>query len=153
VITIASGGSRGDFVGVDNNNGTLFLTQTDSVYRAVVWSGLWITTVTPEPGASALTFDRARRAATKAYILAQMRAAATGCRRLRAVGFAARQKGVRMNEIAERPPSPGGYPAESGGCVFARTFFRGGQAGGRCRVVDASNRAMLEVFRGACMQA
>jgi len=30
---IASGGSRGDYVGLDNTNGTLFLTQTDSVYR------------------------------------------------------------------------------------------------------------------------
>ena len=30
---IASGGSRGDYVGVDGTNGTLFLTQTDSVYR------------------------------------------------------------------------------------------------------------------------
>lgn len=30
---IASGGSRGDYVGVDSTNGTLFLTQTDSVYR------------------------------------------------------------------------------------------------------------------------
>jgi len=55
VITIASGGSRGDFVGVDNNNGTLFLTQTDSVYRLSCGPGCGFTTITPEPGASALT--------------------------------------------------------------------------------------------------
>jgi hypothetical protein len=32
-LLIATGGSRGDYVGIDNTNGTLFLTQTDSVYR------------------------------------------------------------------------------------------------------------------------
>jgi hypothetical protein len=32
-VIIANGGSRGDYVGVDGTNGTLFLTQTDSVYR------------------------------------------------------------------------------------------------------------------------
>ena len=33
VVTIASGGSRGDYVGLDLTNGSLFLTQSDSVYR------------------------------------------------------------------------------------------------------------------------
>ena len=33
VTLVATGGSRGDYVGVDSTNGTLFLTQTDSVYR------------------------------------------------------------------------------------------------------------------------
>ena len=32
-VEIASGGSRGDYVGIDGNDGSLFLTQTDSVYR------------------------------------------------------------------------------------------------------------------------
>jgi hypothetical protein len=32
-VTIASGGSRGDYVGTDLTNGSLFLTQTDSVFR------------------------------------------------------------------------------------------------------------------------
>ena len=33
VATIASGGTRGDYVGLDLTNGSLFLTQSDSVYR------------------------------------------------------------------------------------------------------------------------
>jgi len=33
VVTIASGGTRGDYVGLDLTNGSLFLTQSDSVYR------------------------------------------------------------------------------------------------------------------------
>ena len=33
VVTIASGGTRGDYVGIDLTNGSLFLTQSDSVYR------------------------------------------------------------------------------------------------------------------------
>jgi hypothetical protein len=32
-VTIASGGSRGDYVGLDLTNGSLFLTQSDLVYR------------------------------------------------------------------------------------------------------------------------
>ena len=32
-MTIASGGTRGDYVGIDLTNGSLFLTQSDSVYR------------------------------------------------------------------------------------------------------------------------
>jgi len=53
--TIANGGTRGDFVGVDNNNGTLFLTQTDAVYRLSCGPGCGFAPAAPEPGASALT--------------------------------------------------------------------------------------------------
>ena len=50
VTTIANGGSRGDFVGADKNNGTLFLSQTDSVARLSCGPGCQFTTTTPEPG-------------------------------------------------------------------------------------------------------
>jgi hypothetical protein len=35
VVTIASGGTRGDYVGLDLTNGSLFLTQSDSVFRLI----------------------------------------------------------------------------------------------------------------------
>jgi hypothetical protein len=51
VVTIANGGSRGDFVGVDGNNGTLFLSQTDSVDRLSCGPGCgFVQVTTPEPG-------------------------------------------------------------------------------------------------------
>lgn len=55
-VIIASGGSRGDYVGVDNTNGTLFLTQTDSVYRLSCGPNCQFTTVpgVPEPETYAL---------------------------------------------------------------------------------------------------
>jgi hypothetical protein len=51
VTAIATGGSRGDFVGVDNNNGTIFLSQTSSVDRLSCGAGCEFTTpmTTPEP--------------------------------------------------------------------------------------------------------
>jgi len=39
VTTIASGGSRGDYVGFDTSNGTLFLSQSDSLLRLSVAGG------------------------------------------------------------------------------------------------------------------
>lgn len=55
VTIIANGGSRGDFVGVDNNNGTLFLSQTDSVDRLSCGPGCGFGLPTPEPGTIFLT--------------------------------------------------------------------------------------------------
>lgn len=55
VTAIANGGSRGDFVGIDRNNGSLFLTQTDSVDRLTCGPGCFATTGTPEPGGIWLT--------------------------------------------------------------------------------------------------
>jgi hypothetical protein len=57
VVAIANGGSRGDFVGVDLNNGTLFLSQTDSVYRLSCGPncGFAPPPATPEPAANTLT--------------------------------------------------------------------------------------------------
>lgn len=46
---IASGGSRGDFVSVDPNNGTLLLTQTDSIIRLSPPSGGGFGNTVPEP--------------------------------------------------------------------------------------------------------
>jgi len=51
---IASGGSRGDYVGVDSTNGTLFLTQTDSVYRLGCGPSCFFTPPVPEPETYAL---------------------------------------------------------------------------------------------------
>lgn len=51
-VLIATGGSRGDYVGVDSTNGSLFLTQSDSVYRLTCGPGCVFTSVTgtvPEP--------------------------------------------------------------------------------------------------------
>jgi hypothetical protein len=45
---IATGGSRGDLVSVDSNNGSLLLTQTDSVVRLTAPTGCGFGT-TPEP--------------------------------------------------------------------------------------------------------
>ncbi len=50
---IATGGQRGDYVGLDSTNGSLFLTQTDSVYRLTCGVGCAFTApppgVVPEP--------------------------------------------------------------------------------------------------------
>jgi PEP-CTERM motif len=51
---IATGGSRGDYVGLDGNNGTLFLTQTDSVYRLGCGPSCFFTPPIPEPETYAL---------------------------------------------------------------------------------------------------
>jgi len=53
---IASGGSRGDYVGVDGTNGSLFLTQTSSVDRLTCGTGCEFvgSTPVPEPGSLAL---------------------------------------------------------------------------------------------------
>ena len=53
-VVIASGGSRGDYVGVDSTNGTLFLTQTDSVYRLACGPDCFFTPPVPEPETYAL---------------------------------------------------------------------------------------------------
>jgi len=53
-IVIASGGSRGDYVNVDNTNGSLFLTQTDRVYRLSCGKDCGFTTPVPEPETYAL---------------------------------------------------------------------------------------------------
>ncbi len=51
----ASDGSRGDYVGVDSGNGSLFLTQTDSGYRLTCGPSCFFTTPpVPEPEAYAL---------------------------------------------------------------------------------------------------
>jgi len=46
---IASGGSRGDYVGLDPSNGTLFLSQSDSVYRLSCGKDCGFTAPVPEP--------------------------------------------------------------------------------------------------------
>ncbi|HEY2561840.1 MAG TPA: PEP-CTERM sorting domain-containing protein [Caldimonas sp.] len=47
---IATGGTRGDYVGLDGGNGSLFLTQTDSVYRLTCGPGCFFTPPpVPEP--------------------------------------------------------------------------------------------------------
>ena len=51
---IVEGGSRGDLVTVDANNGTLLFTQTDSVLRLTAPSGGGFGTPIPEPGTLAL---------------------------------------------------------------------------------------------------
>jgi hypothetical protein len=50
VVTIASGGTRGDYVGVDLTNGSLFLTQSDSVYRLTCGPGCSFAPPPPTPG-------------------------------------------------------------------------------------------------------
>lgn len=55
---IASGGSRGDFVQVDPNDGTLLITQTDSILRLRAPDGGGFETDVPEP-ASLLLFGSA----------------------------------------------------------------------------------------------
>lgn len=49
-VLIASGGSRGDYVGVDSTDGSLFLTQTDSIYRLSCGVDCGFTPTVPEPG-------------------------------------------------------------------------------------------------------
>jgi sugar lactone lactonase YvrE len=51
---LASGGSRGDFVSVDPSNGTLLITQTNSVLRLTAPSGSSFETGVPEPASLAL---------------------------------------------------------------------------------------------------
>ena len=51
---IANNGSRGDYVGVDNTNGSLFLSQTDSVYRLTCGVDCAFTNAVPEPETYAL---------------------------------------------------------------------------------------------------
>jgi PEP-CTERM motif len=54
-LLIATGGSRGDYVGIDSTNGTLFLTQTDSVYRlACGQASCFFSAPVPEPETYAL---------------------------------------------------------------------------------------------------
>lgn len=67
VTTIASGGSRGDFVGVDSNNGTLFLSQTSSIDRLACGPGCQFeTSSVPEPASAAwLLFGLAGAAVTR----------------------------------------------------------------------------------------
>jgi hypothetical protein len=50
VVTIASGGTRGDYVGLDLTNGSLFLTQSDSVYRLTCGPNCSFTPPPPPPG-------------------------------------------------------------------------------------------------------
>jgi hypothetical protein len=54
-VLIASGGDGSAFVGVDNNNGTLFLTEAESVYRLSCGPGCQFVSTTPEPGTIFLT--------------------------------------------------------------------------------------------------
>jgi hypothetical protein len=59
ITTIASGGSRGDFVSPDTSNGTLFLSQQESIDRLSCGPNCSIgsttgPTSTPEPAASSL---------------------------------------------------------------------------------------------------
>jgi hypothetical protein len=48
-VVIATGGTRGDYVGLDYNDGSLLLTQTDSVYRLSCGPGCTFTPPVPEP--------------------------------------------------------------------------------------------------------
>ncbi len=54
ITLLASGGSRGDFVQVDPSNGTLLITQTDSVLRLTAPEGGGFEGTVPEPGTLAL---------------------------------------------------------------------------------------------------
>lgn len=54
-LMIASGGSRGDYVGLDMSNGTLFLTQTDSVYRLSCGKDCGFVVGIPEPSTLGLS--------------------------------------------------------------------------------------------------
>ncbi len=51
---LASGGSRGDFLAVDPTNGTLLITQTDSVLRLTAPSGAAFDGQVPEPATGSL---------------------------------------------------------------------------------------------------
>jgi len=55
-VMIASGGTRGDYVGVDGTNGSLFLTQTNEVYRLGCGPGCGFVGVdaVPEPSTWAM---------------------------------------------------------------------------------------------------
>ena len=54
-LLIATGGSRVDYVGIDSTHGTLFLTQTDSVYRlACGQASCFFSAPVPEPKTYAL---------------------------------------------------------------------------------------------------
>jgi hypothetical protein len=54
---IFSGGSRGDLVSVDTNNGSLLITQTDSVLRLTPPAGGGFGSASvPEPGSLGLFF-------------------------------------------------------------------------------------------------
>jgi hypothetical protein len=52
-VIIANGGTRGDFVSVDTNNGTLFLSQNEQVARLTCGANCTFNT-TPEPGTLSL---------------------------------------------------------------------------------------------------
>jgi hypothetical protein len=65
VTMIASSGSRGDFVGLDYNNGTLFLSQTDSVDRLSCGVGCSFTSM---PSVSYLTKYAANLNIGESYI-------------------------------------------------------------------------------------
>ena len=53
---IASGGSRGDYVGLDHTNGSLFVSQTDSLYRLTCGADCFFTAPNvPEPSTLGLT--------------------------------------------------------------------------------------------------
>jgi hypothetical protein len=53
-IIIASGGTRGDFVSADTNNGTLFLSQNEQVARLTCGAGCSIGAPIPEPATAVL---------------------------------------------------------------------------------------------------
>ena len=52
---IASGGTRGDYVGLDGNNGSLFLTQTNTVDRLSCGPGCFFTPPPQVPEPSTIT--------------------------------------------------------------------------------------------------
>lgn len=53
-VIIANGGTRGDYVGVDSTDGSLFVTQTNSVYRLTCGPGCVFTNNVPEPASLSL---------------------------------------------------------------------------------------------------
>ena len=57
-VIIADGGSRGDFVSPDTNNGTLFISQVESVQRLSCGPGcsIGVAAATPEPGTLGMLF-------------------------------------------------------------------------------------------------
>ncbi len=54
---LASGGSRGDFVQVNPNNGSLLLTQTDSIMRLTAPAGGGFGSAVPEPASLLMTLN------------------------------------------------------------------------------------------------